>query len=107
MAIFMRQMIILCQLLAVSPAALVSPATAKDLDHDDAREMVQSGDIMPLETLLNQVGKSHPGKVLEVEMERKRGRVIYELEVLDKDGQVWELRFDAASGRLLKQERED
>ncbi len=91
-----------CLLLTVVP-----PVVARDLDHDDARELVQHGEILPLENLLTQVKKTYPGKILEVDLERKAGKLIYELEVLDAEGKVWELRFDAASGKLLQQELED
>jgi uncharacterized membrane protein YkoI len=40
-------------------------------------------------------------------MERERGRLIYELEVLDAQGQVWEVELDAVTGRLLESEVED
>ena len=96
-----------CSLFSVLLMIMVPPVMAKDLDHDDAREMVQSGAILPLEDLLAQVKKTYPGKILEVDLERKHDRLVYELEVLDVDGRVWELRFDAASGDLLKKEQED
>ena len=45
--------------------------------------------------------------MLETELEQKRGGYIYEVEMLDDNGEVWELKFDAASGELLEQELED
>lgn len=71
------------------------------------RELVQQGDILPLEQVLEQAHQQRPGRVLETELEQERGRYIYEVEVLDENGEVWEMKFDAASGALLEQEQED
>lgn len=73
--------------------------------HDQARELREAGEILPLQDILQRLDP--PGqRVLEVELERKRGRYVYEMETLDEDGQVWELYYDARSGELLKRERE-
>ena len=45
--------------------------------------------------------------MLETELERKGERYIYEIELVDDQGQVWELKFDAASGELLKEKQEN
>lgn len=47
------------------------------------------------------------GRLLEAELEFEDGRLVYELEWLDAQGQVWEQTFDAYSGKLLASERED
>ena len=75
--------------------------------HDHAKALQEQGDILPLEQILEQARQSHPGRVLETELERKRGSYVYEVEILDDSGEVWEMEFDAASGELLKQEQED
>ena len=64
--------------------------------------------MQPLESLLARVRERHPGAtLLEVELEGKHDRLIYELEVLSAGGQVRELEFDARSGELLHDEEED
>ena len=75
--------------------------------HEAVRELMQQGDILPLEQILEQARRQRPGRVLETELERKRGGYIYEVEILDDNGEVWEMKFDAASGELLNQEQED
>lgn len=47
------------------------------------------------------------GRILDVELERKRGTLIYEFEVFGKDGVVREIYINAADGRVLKEEIED
>jgi uncharacterized membrane protein YkoI len=45
--------------------------------------------------------------VLETELEEKGGELVYEVEILDDNGEVWEMKFDARSGALLEEEQED
>lgn len=71
---------------------------AKD-DHRRARELSATGEIMPLEQLLQ---KLHGyGRVLEVELESEHGQHVYEIEFLDSQGRVQKRYFDARSGEAL------
>lgn len=74
-------------------------------DHHAARELVRSGEILPLRRVLAKAMEQQPGRVLEAEFESEDGRHIYEVMILDNGGKVWELKLDARDGRLL--ERED
>lgn len=97
-------------LVAISTAVLITGfgtiSRASDDDREAARKLLQSGDILPLETILEKARVVQPGQVLEVEFESKRERYIYELEILDEAGVVYELKLDARTGELLKRERE-
>ena len=73
-------------------------------DHDRARAAVQAGEVMPLPALLERVQRSHPGRVLRVELERDDGRWIYELRVLQADGRLLKLEVDARSAEVLEAE---
>ncbi|MCW9023317.1 MAG: PepSY domain-containing protein [Gammaproteobacteria bacterium] len=75
-------------------------------DHERARELVKRGEIIALEQLLQQVISQHEGKLrlLEAELERKSGRLVYELELVDEQGVVRELYFDAKTGVPLDEE---
>lgn len=73
-------------------------------DHDAARHLREMGDIVPLETILAAIHIDHPGQVIEVELERKDGRHVYEIEVLRPDGSVLELYYDARTGNYLGSE---
>ena len=81
--------------------------TLADGDHDEARRLSQSGDILSLQVILEKLRPRYPGKVLEVELERKSGRLIYELEILSKDGVVLELYIDAKTGDVLRSKVDD
>jgi uncharacterized membrane protein YkoI len=82
-------------------------ASGADYDHDRARQLRESGSILPLETILERAKTHRPGRLLEVELDSKHGRIIYEIEIIDKQGVVWEMQYDASSGELLDTERED
>jgi len=86
------------------PLALwaAAPAWARDgHDHDLARQAVQSGEILPLKAILERVERSNPGQVMEVEIERKNGRWIYELKILRAGGTLSKLKVDARDGSLI------
>jgi uncharacterized membrane protein YkoI len=76
-------------------------------EQEEVRSLTQQGDILPLEQILQEARQHHAGKVLETELETDDDRYIYEIELLDESGEVWEMEFDATTGKLLKQERED
>jgi uncharacterized membrane protein YkoI len=81
------------------------PVAASD-EHDEVRELRTRGDILPLAEILGRpelAGK----RVLEAELERKKGRMVYELEMLESDGQVSKGFFDAATGEALGRDWED
>ena len=51
--------------------------------------------------------KEFQGRLLDLEVEREHGRIVYELEVVDEQGQVHEIYLDAQTGEWLGQELED
>ena len=90
-------------LASVALALALLPAALADEGSRRAREGVRSGDLVPLESLLELARRDHPGEVLEVELDDGE----YEIEILRDDGRVVELTFDARSGRLLESEFDD
>lgn len=86
---------------------LSSRGVASDDDDHSARTLHSTGDIVSLETVLAKLRSIKPGRVIETEFEEEHGRYIYELELVDAEGQVWEYKFDAKTGELLETEQED
>lgn len=83
------------------------PLFADDDDHDEAKRLVESGEILALEVVLKKARKIQAGKVLEVELETKKDKKIYEIELLSPDGIVFELKFDARTGKHISTEKEN
>jgi uncharacterized membrane protein YkoI len=81
------------------------PAGASE-DHDEAHELRLRGDVLPLAEIIDRAGLGGQ-RVIEADLERDDGRLVYELEVLDADGRVSKRYFDASSGEALGGHRED
>ncbi len=72
-----------------------------DDDHVRAKDLVESGEILSLEQLLQTVFEGRNWRLLEAELEEKHGQYIYELEILDDRGKVRELKYDARTGKPM------
>ena len=85
-------------------AAPIAQASGKD--HERARQAVQAGQVMPLPAVLEKLSATHPGQVLEVELERERrtgGEIwVYEIKLLQADGQLIKLELDAKTAEVLR-----
>lgn len=88
----------------ISPALLIAD---DDLDAGTVREWVEEGRILSLQELLERHKDRIAGELLDLEVEREHGRVVYELEVMDRHGRVREIYLDAATGEWLGEELED
>lgn len=76
-------------------------------DDEELEAALRHGQVMPLGELLARPVLG-PGQAIEVELKRKRGRWIYEIEMLRPDGRIEHLRIDAATlARLAKHDRDD
>jgi uncharacterized membrane protein YkoI len=86
---------------------IVSPLKAHaDIDQATARQLSATGKILPLEKIHEKAKQIKQGKILETELEKKRGKYLYEVELLDEHGIVWEIKLDAATGQLIKLEED-
>ena len=103
---FKRQPAIAALLGILILAATAIPSAADD-DHVNARKLRESGEIMPLEKIIERARAEKTGDVLETELDRENGRYVYEVEIVDEAGQVWEIKLDAKTGKLIKMERDD
>lgn len=81
------------------------PAHA-DSDAERARTLVQHGAILPLEQILARVRQAREGTLVEVGLrqETEHGGYVYEVELLDANGRLWELELDATTGELIEHE---
>lgn len=90
---------------AIALAGPRAHADEKQHDHDAARQAVERGEIKPLSEILAGVRDQLPGQVIRVEVERKKGRWLYELRLADARGQLFEAHVDGATGAVLQVKR--
>lgn len=99
-------LIAVCVLLA-GMIVFTNNSAKADINQQTARQLLSTGQILSLEKITKLAKAIKPGEVLEAELERKKGIYVYEVELLDARSQVWEIKLDAKTGKLLKMERED
>jgi uncharacterized membrane protein YkoI len=78
-----------------------------DIGQDTARRLLESGRILPLETILEEVSGRVPGKLIETKREIDNGRIMYDLKILRREGRVQEVEVDAATSLVVKIEDDD
>lgn len=95
----MNTILLAATLIALTPAMV----QARDLGPDEALRLRDAGTIQSFE-LLNARGMAlHPGShVEETELDEVYGKYIYQIELRDPQGIVWDLELDAVSGQVLK-----
>jgi uncharacterized membrane protein YkoI len=83
--------------------------SGEDIGHVEARKLQAAGTILSLEKITEIARSIKPGEILDTELERsyKTGIYIYEIEILDPKGVVWELDINAKTGELMKIEIDD
>lgn len=89
--------------IALLSALAAFPAAARadeDRDHDVARQAVERGEIKPLVEILQAVRDKLPGEVAGVKIERRGGRLVYELRIVGARGRLLEVHVDAATGEI-------
>lgn len=90
----------------VGTSAILS---ATERSHDEIKHLRDTGQILPLETIIARHQRQHPGgRLLEAELEYEHARYVYELKILGTDGVVREFEYDARTGELwvIEQKRE-
>ena len=104
----MRNIFKIWLVLVVSVSAFYPIYKAQaDNDYMEARKLLEEGEILPLESILAQIKSMYPGKLLEVELERKNGSIFYEIEILTKNGIVKEIYVNAKTGNLESVKEDD
>lgn len=94
----------LAMLLAALTGGL-QPAAADDHDdkrHDAVRRAVEAGEIRSLADIIADVRDKLPGEIAGVEIEREKGRWLYEFRVIDKRGRLFEVYIDARDGTIQR-----
>lgn len=89
-----------------APLAVVSlavPAQAQQLP--DLFGSAPADALLPMEDILTRARDAASGTVTEIELERERGKWVYEVEIRSPEGREIELKYDARTGDLLSRRR--
>ena len=70
-------------------------------DQNVAREAVKKREVLSLATVTALVAETTKGRVLDVELVRLAGVYLYEVTVLEPDGRLHKLYYNARSGALV------
>lgn len=76
-------------------------------DVELARDLVERGQILPLARVLDMLQRQHPGQIVEVELEYSAGKLVYEVDMITRDGRLIEVDMDAATGAIIDLDEED
>lgn len=83
-------------------AAGVAGTDAFAQRHEFARDLKDSGQIVPLSRITERARRQFGGRVLEADLQERGGRYVYQIELLDGQGVVHQLEYDARSGERLR-----
>lgn len=86
--------VILCSQLSIAKSEYAQQSELKTLS--------DTGEIQPLQTILDKLSKYSIERLLEVELERDNNIYIYEIEYLNDKGIVLEIKVDAVSAEVLE-----
>ncbi len=86
---------------AQSATETAPPAEDEAQDQEIARKALENKEILPLSAVLAKVEGKVPGDIVEIELERKKGQWIYEIEVIGEDGRVSDVDVDARTGAVI------
>jgi len=83
----------------LSAFSVATPVRAEDIL--DVFGGAPANGLMSMEDILARARETTDGTVTEIELERVRGKWIYEVEIQSPRGREIELKYDARSGDLL------
>lgn len=91
----MKKLLLLSLLLSSGPLAAGEQAAV--------RRAVAEGRLRPLTEIIATVQARHPGRIVDVELERVRGGAyVYEIEILTPDRGTLEVKVDGATGGIIE-----
>ncbi len=86
---------------------LFSQVSLADTDYDQAKKLLDAGEILPLEEILTKISKQSSERILEIKLEIDDNLPLYEIELIDSHGMVWELKVNAKTGEVIERKLDD
>ena len=78
-----------------------APSNREGKTQRRARDAVKRGEIRSLDEVTTVVQRRYPGSLLDVQLQDNRGRPVYQLKVLTRDGRVLNVAVDARTAQIL------
>jgi uncharacterized membrane protein YkoI len=82
--------------------AVGSPLASGRLDHDEIKQLRETGQILPMEQVMDSAQSVQPGQLVEAELERGDGTYRYEIKILAADGTIHKLSLEAATAEVIE-----
>ena len=95
-------------LVCLPPLPAADGADDNKVDMALAKDLVAKGVIKPFGLFLDVARRIQPGQMVDayLHFSREHGFYEYEVYILDNMGEVWEIEFNAETGKLIEHGRE-
>ena len=97
---------VLCAVASIG-MTVVALAAENEQGRIDIESAMKSGEILPLDEIIQRAKSQISGRVTEIELGYDQNRYVYEIDVMDESGVKTELKLDAKTAELLSSEIDD
>src|SRR3569623_1623464 len=92
-------------MIASLPLVMLTAESA--IANQEVEHLNALGPVVSLEDIIVKAKERQPGRKIEAEVDDHHGKGIYEIDILDDQGRVWELKYDGKTGEFLGRSKED
>lgn len=92
--------------LAITGTSATVFANGRHDHHDEDKAKLVQQEILSLEQAVKVAVADMPGKVIEAELDQERNLIIWEIELVNDQSQIFEFEIDAKTGDILTKERD-
>lgn len=70
---------------------------------DESKEKIELADAakVPIEQAIKSASEKAAGKVIEAELEKEHGKIVWEVEVVTAEGKIVKVHVDAGTGEVI------
>ncbi len=103
----MRRIHVLVLAGVASVASITAWAAETTSTRGEVERSVQAKETLPMEEIIQRAKAAQAGRIEEIELEHKGGRLLYEVNIAADDGAKRELEFDAKTGELISNKMDE